>query len=285
MRIDIVGAGGYIGRHLAEKLSAQNVEVSLISSSSENGINPITGILPERFEFASNTDAVIYLAQSPHYRNVPDKSPHLLCVNLVSAVRAAEAARKTGIKRFIYASTGNAYAPSFSPLHEQSPLRRDNWYSLSKVQAEEALALFRRDMEITIVRPFGIYGPGQTEKLVSNLMRRVLSGDEILIDQNPEDSTDVGGLRISLCYIHDAVEILYSLINKPEIEYLNLAGPEAVSIRTLVEMMGRISGKKVNIVLADKCRQFDLVADIELLKRVLNPKFTEIEAGLAQTVC
>ena len=284
MRICIIGSGGYVGSALAQACTERQDKLQLVSSRS-NGIDTTTGLLPSDFEIKAGTDVVYYLAQSPHYRQVPEYAAHLLPVNCATAVQAAFAAKKAGVKRFIYTSTGSVYTPSFSPLHEQSPLQRDNWYSLSKVQAEEALALFRRDMDITIVRPFGIYGPGQTDKLVPNLMRRVFSGDEILIDQSPKDSTDVGGLRISLCYIYDTVQILYNLIGQTGIEYLNLAGPETVSIRTLVEMMGRISGKKVNIVLADKYRQFDLVADIELLKRVLNPKFTEIEAGLAQTLC
>jgi UDP-glucose 4-epimerase len=281
MRICIIGSGGYVGSALAQACTERQDKLQLVSSRS-NGIDTTTGLLPSNFEIKAGTDVVYYLAQSPHYRQVPEYAAHLLSVNCATAVQAAFAAKKAGVKRFIYTSTGSVYTPSFSPLHEQSPLQRDNWYSLSKVQAEEALALFRRDMDITIVRPFGIYGPGQTDKLVPNLMRRVLSGDEISIDQNPKDSTDVGGLRISLCYIHDTVQILYNLIEQTGIECLNLAGSEAISIRTMVEIMGRISGINAKIILSDKYRQFDLIADTVLLTRVLNPEFTDIETGLAQ---
>lgn len=282
MKVAILGAGGYVGSYLTKKLLESEIEVSAITSASLGGIDPKTGMLPEQFGFAPGTDAVIYLAQSPYYRNVPEMAAHLLCVNLVSAVQAAAASRKAGIKRFIYASTGNVYAPSFEPLHEQSPVRRDNWYSLSKVQAEEALALFRNDMDMTVVRPFGIYGPNQPDKLVPNLLKRVLSGDEIALDRNPGDAADVGGLRISLCYIDDAVQILCDLIGKPGIACINLAGPQAVSLRDLVEIMARISGKEARIKLNDRYRQFDLVADTALLERTLNPGFTDIETGLAR---
>jgi nucleoside-diphosphate-sugar epimerase len=75
--------------------------------------------------------------------------------------------------------------PVFVPIRKQTPLYRDEWYPLSKLHAEEALSLYRRYMDVIIVRPFGIYGPGQKDWLVPNLHH---DGAERRDGLSPEES-------------------------------------------------------------------------------------------------
>ncbi len=227
---------------------------------------------------------MVYLAQSPHYRKTPEMAGHLLRVNGTAAVETADLARRAGVDRFIYASTGSVYAPSFAPLAETSPLRRDRWYPLSKVHAEEALALFRDDLNLTVLRPFGMYGPGQTTMLVPHLVRLVAKGDEVFIDQNPGDAADQDGLRISLCYVDDAAEIVRRLLERQGPDVLNLAGPRAVSIREIAQQIGAEMNREPNFVMADRERETDLVADLTLLNHTVAPKFTDLEIGIRETL-
>ena len=284
MKVAVIGSGGYIGKNLALSLKDKAFDVCCFSSSNGNCINPTTGILSENFSVPPGTNAIIYLAQSPFYRQVPDMSWHLWSINVVSAVRIAEMARKAKVERFIYASTGSVYAPAFDPLSETSPLRKDNWYLLSKVHAEEALSLYRNDMDLVVMRIFGVYGPGQKDKLVPKLLKSVLEEKEIWIERNPEDESDLGGLKISLCYIDDIVEIISSLISKGGPSTLNIASNEAASLRQMVNTIGQFLGKEPVLTVAERCRQGDLIADISLLKSTLNPQFISLESGLQKTV-
>jgi len=284
VKVAVIGSGGYIGRNLVPALKEKAFDVQALSSSNSDYIEPATGVLSENFSVTSGTDAIVYLAQSPFYRQVPDMSWHLWNVNVVSAVKIAELARRANVKRFIYASTGSVYVPSFKPLSETSPLSGDNWYSLSKIHAEEALSLYRNDIDLTIMRIFGVYGPGQTDKLVPNLLNSALHGKEITIDRNPENSSDLDGLKISLCYIEDIVEIISSLISKSGLPILNIAGNEATSLRQLVNEIGLFLDNKLALRVTDRYRQSDLIADISLLKGVLNPQFTSLECGLKKTI-
>jgi len=229
----------------------------------------------ENFSVPPGTNAVIYVAQSPFYRQMPDMSWHLWNVNVVSAVKVAEIARKAKVERFIYASTGSVYSPAFEPLSETSPLQKDNWYLLSKVHAE---------MDLVVMRIFGVYGPVQTDKLVPKLLSSVLQGKEISIERNPEDQSDLDGLKISLCYIDDIVEIISSLISKGGPSILNIAGNEAVSLRQMVNVIGQFLGKEPVLTVVERCRRGDLIADISLLKSTLNPQFTSLESGLKKTI-
>ncbi|MBE9207155.1 NAD(P)-dependent oxidoreductase [Nostoc sp. LEGE 06077] len=285
MKVLIVGSKGFIGRYLFNHLKLLGVDVYGISSSDKQGIDLETGILSAQFSISPGTDAVIYLAQSPYYRQVPEKAAHLLNVNVVSAVKLAEIARQAKVQRFIYTSTGNVYSPSFQPLVETSPLNRDNWYSLSKICAEEALALFRHDMDITITRLFGVYGPGQMDKLIPRLINNILQGNKIFIEKNKNDFSDLDGLKLSVIYIYDLVGILTEFLKKSPNHYLiNIASQEIINLRQIANLISNFAQRQVNIEVADKTRYFDLIADITLLKQTLNPVFTSFNIGIEKTI-
>lgn len=284
MKILIIGSKGFLGSHLFNYVKKRNGDVQGFSSSDGNAIDPHTGNLSDTFSIPEGTDAVIYLAQSPYYNRATEMFPHLMSVNVVSAVKVAELSRRAKVRRFIYASTGNVYAPSFAPLSETAPLRRDNCYALSKVHAEEALSLYRNDMDITMIRPFGIYGHGQTNKLVPNLLKSLREAKTISIDRNPQNTADLDGLKISLCFIDDAVEMIFKLLGRSGHSCLNIAGDKAVSIRQIATLMAGYLGREAKITVLGSHRQFDLIADISLLLDTLNPAFTSLEAGIKKVV-
>ena len=281
MKIGIIGAGGFVGRRLCQELAAHGNEVIRYSSDNHLGISKETGLLPQDFTFPCGLQAVIYLSQSPRYRLVPAESPHLISVNCLAAVQAAEAARKRGIERFIYTSTGNVYAPSFRPLTETSPVRRDNWYSLSKVMAEDALSLFRRDINVTVVRIFGVYGPGQVGKLVPNIAESIQHKREVFVDRNPNDLNDHDGLRISLIYIDDLVEALINLLAVSACDTINLSGPESTSIRNITDTISQLLKIQTLITTRSAFREGELIADATRYMELFpGTRFVSLREGL-----
>lgn len=284
MKIVIIGAGGFVGKNLVRFLKQKNIEVQGFTSKEPGNIDPLTGILSDNFSIPDGTNTIIYLSQSPYYRQDMEKSSHIMNVNMVSAVRLAELSIKSKVEHFIYFSSGNVYKPSFKPLNENTPFRRDNWYSLSKIHAEEELALYKNDIKITIVRPFGIYGPGQIDKLIPNLLNSILNRKEVYIQRNPNDEYDLDGVKISLCYIDDLINILYELLFKKEISHINIAGNKVVSIREISMILSKFLKKDVSFKILDQYRNSDFIADISLLQKILNPKFTNIEDGLKKVV-
>lgn len=284
MRVLIVGSRGFIGSRLARTLTASGAAVAGLSSRDGTGIRPDTGFLPPDFSIEPGTDVVVYLATSPLHREGSRGAGHLFAVNVQSAIVCAEAARRAGAQRFVYASTGNVYAPSFGPMPESAPLRRDAWYALSKLHAEEALALFRPAMDVIIARLFGVYGPGQRGRLVPGLIASVLASRPIRLLGRPGDRGEPSGLRISLGYIEDVVSILARLVEHGGPPHLNVAGPDVVSLRELAEAVGRQVARRPVFDVPGVERELDLIADISLLERALEPAFTPFGEGLARTV-
>jgi UDP-glucose 4-epimerase len=282
MKVLIIGSGGFLGKNLLNYLLDQNIDVIGCSSAEHHGICADTGLLSSQFSIPQDTHTVIYLSQSPYYRQVPEMAEHLLNVNVVSAVKVAEIARRANVKHFIYTSTGNVYAPSFEPLTEDAPVNRNNWYALSKIHAEESLSLFRNDFDVTIMRLFGVYGTGQTDKLIPNLFNAVSQRKKVFVDRSSIDANDIDGLRISLVNVVDLVKIFLQCITSSNLKsyLLNISSNEVVSIRHITKLISQAIDIPVDIEVSDKYRQSSLIADIQLLQATFNPVFTSIETGI-----
>jgi UDP-glucose 4-epimerase len=279
----VIGSTGYMGRHLMAGLAAAGLPAAGASSSDGTGIHPGTGLLPDSFVVSAGTSAVVYMAQSPRYRD-PTQASHVLAVNVLSAVRAAAAARDAGVGRFIYVSTGTVYAPSFEPLTEDAPVLGTDWYSLSKIQGEQAVQMFRADMDVHVVRPFGVYGPGQCDRLVPNLITSIRAGRPIALQRRRDKPEDADGLCISLCHVDDSTRILIHLITRGGAACINLAGEQAASIRTLATLLGELLGQSPMLSPEPAFRPFDLVADIGLLRQIQPMVFTPLRQGLATLI-
>jgi len=260
MRIAIVGAAGFIGTHLHRALLVSGIDVLPISSTA-SAFDLETGIIVDALLPAGPLDAVVYLSQSPRYRDVPQQGAHLWGVNVVSALKAAEWARRSNARRFVYASSGNVYEPGFSPLREDAPLRRDNWYALSKVQAEEALQVYGDELRVTCARLFGVYGAGQHGKLVPNLIDSVRGHRTIRLQPHPADPRDDGGVRVSLTHVDDVVQVMRQLAVAGGPRALNIAGPDTLSVRDIATRVGRGLAIEPSFAAETRPREGDLVAD------------------------
>jgi nucleoside-diphosphate-sugar epimerase len=232
-------------------------------------------------------DAVYYLAQSPFYRQFPDRAEHLFGVNSLGAVKAAQAACAAGAKFFCYASTGNVYAPSLGPLVETDAVRRDNPYALSKLAAEESLRLFSPWTTVVAARLFGLFGPGQKNMLPAILQNKVQTGGSVLLEPAPGESPDPEGLTISFCYVDDTARCLHQLAlralrGEPLPPVVNVAGPEPISVRRFASTLGRLLGKEPNFARATTTRAWDLIADLGLLRSLVEPQFLPFEEAAAR---
>ena len=88
MRVAVVGSGGFIGRHLCDALTTRGNDIVAVSSTAA-AFDDGTGVLADDLQSPGALDAMVYLSQSPYYRDVPRQAPHLWGVNVVSAIKKA----------------------------------------------------------------------------------------------------------------------------------------------------------------------------------------------------
>jgi UDP-glucose 4-epimerase len=175
MRVLITGAG-LIGTHTARELTERGDEVTFFDFAPRpDYIRRVTGkdlpvIRGDIRDLAALVDAfqqvhpecVIHLAASVGEANINNVYAGFQ-VNLVATINVAEAARLTGVRRLIHASTQALYV-SDDPkqlLHEESPIDcRERVYNASKLGCEHVLRTYaaKHKFELALLRFAGVYG-------------------------------------------------------------------------------------------------------------------------------
>ncbi|MBI3596678.1 MAG: NAD(P)-dependent oxidoreductase [Nitrospirae bacterium] len=179
MNILITGGTGFIGSRLAlgrlEKgdfvrvLGQVNTEAEaenrrLIESG---GAQLLLGSVTERekvTEAVKDMDVVFHLAAAQHEANVPDQ--RFWDVNVTGTKNLLEASIQAGVKRFVHGSTIGVYGSAQKGmLDEESSLKPDNIYGVTKREAEKAVLSFKDKIPLVIIRISETYGPGDRRLL------------------------------------------------------------------------------------------------------------------------
>ena len=266
MRVAVFGAHGYIGKALCTHLERAGHGVVRISSSTGD-FDTNTGLLLPTAKLAS-VDAGVYLSQSPYWRQDNLRTEHLINVNVMSAVLAAEMVARAGGHRFVYTSTGNVYQPSFAPHPENSPLRDDEPYAASKVRAEQALASLNGPLEVQVLRLFGVFGPGQERRLFPRLCEQIRLGRPVTLFPGPGPEENAG-LRTSVIHVSDAVDLMELLLSMPGQSPLNIAHRDQISLKALATLIGEALSITPTFITGTPPRAHDLLAVTDRLTHLI----------------
>jgi len=175
MRVLITGAG-LIGTHTAKELVDRGDEVMFFDFAPRpDYIRRVTGrdltvIRGDIRDLAALVDAfqqvrpecVIHLAASVGEANI-DNVYAGFQVNLVATINVAEAARLTGVRRLVHASTQALYVGEDPNelLGEDSPIDcRERVYNASKLGCEHVLRTYaaKHKLELALLRFAGVFG-------------------------------------------------------------------------------------------------------------------------------
>ena len=256
-RIVITGGSGLLGSHLLPRLEGE-AEVHAYRGDLTQGLD--SAALPAK------ADAVIHLAQSRRFRDFPDSAGEVARINTLAAVDLAHYAAAAGASHFVYASTGGVYAPGPEPLAETAPLADAGamgFYAATKLAAERLLAPFAGSFTLVILRPFFIYGRGQDRSmLIPRLADSVKAGTPIRLAG--ED-----GLRLNPIHASDAAAAVRAALRLDGSHVVNLAGPETLTLREIVEELGRRLGRSARLEVDAEAPCADLIGDTRLMARLL----------------
>lgn len=280
----ITGATGLVGSHLVAELAgshrvwalgrrpeAADARVSWLAHDLAQPSLPEG--LPDRI------DAVIHLAQSPRFREFPEQAPHVFEVNTASTMRLLDWARAAGARHFVYASTGGVYGFGEAPFGEEAPLPPSlPFYPATKRAGELLVDAFAGCMTTVNLRFFFVYGAGQkSDMLIPRLARSVANGQPIKL-QGPD------GIRINPLYAGDAARAVARCMTLECAQTINVAGPEALSLRQIGEALGALLGREVLFEADEAARPNHLMADIAKQTALLGAPETPFARG-ARVVC
>jgi len=273
-KVLITGGAGFIGYHLAKRLSTENCQIDLVDNLSrgvlDSDIKSLTSNPSIRFinrdllqrnslnGLGNDYRYIYHFAAIIGVANVLDKPYAVLRDNMLILLNLLSfAKRQSTLKRFIFASTSEVYAGTLQyftlpiPTPESSPLATIDLahprsaYMLSKIYGE-ALC-HHSGVPFTIIRPHNIYGPRMgMAHVIPELLKKA------------HYSTDSDGLEVfsinhrrTFCYVTDAVEMIKRSAESDScvIKKLNI-GNESPELRIggLAELILKVVGKNLKII-------------------------------------
>ena len=304
-RVFITGGAGFIANRLISQLVDNNQIVvydnfrrdTLSHSPYANHPN-LTIIKGDVLDFEnvaqsmSGSEVVIHAAAVAGIDTVIKQPTTTMRVNMIGTANVLEAARQHGVKdRFVDFSTSEVFGSmAFKPTEDADTVSGSageaRWtYAVSKLAGEHlAMAYYREfNLPTVSVRPFNIYGPGQTgEGAIHTFIKRALKNEDI------EMHGDGSQIR-AWCFVDDFVNCLMRCIVAKEAigESFNIGNSRAVTTTFgLAQTVCRVLNSKSKIVFKPA-----LSAEIELripsvdkAQRILGFKAeVDLEEGIQRT--
>ena len=172
-------------------------------------------------------------------------------INIEATQRLLEACRGRvpGLRRFVYASSSSIYgdAPRY-PTSEEDPTLPISPYGVTKLAGELLVRLYARSYGLPAVslRYFTVYGPRQRPDMGFHRFLRAISlGEAITVYGDGEQTRD-------FTYVSDAVEanlLAFRAATEPGATF-NIGGGSRTSVREILALMERITGKEARVVRA-----------------------------------
>ena len=303
MRILVTGGAGFIGSHLVEKLLAASHDVVILDDFNDFYDPQIKHKNIAGFA----RDVTVYhvdLRDSESVRNLfhrekVDVITHLAAragvrpsiqyprlyydTNVTGTLHLLEAARVTGIERFIFASSSSVYGASKAiPFSEDEHLRQTiSPYAATKVAGEFLCSTYSHlyNLRVVALRYFTVYGPRQRPDLaIHQFTRRIYAGQ-------PIDQFGDGTTRRDYTYIEDVIQGTMAALEYegPLFDIFNLGESETVQLKDLIAAIENALGKRAKInQLPEQPGDMSLTcADISKARKLLGYKpTTRLSEGL-----
>ena len=259
----VTGAAGFIGSHLCERLLERGERVVGLDNFNDfydpaikrghaalldahEGFTLIEGDirdaqLLETIFSEQGLGSVIHLAAMAGVRPSLEDPAHYHDVNGTGTARLLEAARKVGLKRFVFGSSSSVYGGNEKvPFHEDDDVSGPvSPYAATKRGNELTCATFAHlyEMDIACLRFFTVYGPRQRpEMAIHKFVRLLEQGEQLPVfgdGTSERDYTYVDDILDGIVKAHD---------HSTGYRIYNLGESSTISLRDLVAAIGKATG-------------------------------------------
>ena len=268
MRILVTGGKGFIGSSIVEKLQGMGHDVSVLDNSEDYGVisavdlknlykwrqrnwkkiyiisGDVTDKLNVLSAFRPKPDIVIHLASYPRAKIV-NVDPVFGTNNIIGGtVNLLWHCQHMSVKKFVFVSSSMIYGHFSDGTREDADTKPNNIYGEAKLSAERMVKHYHSQYGINyaIVRPSGVYGPGDMEdRVLSKFFRRAMNNETIEVHD--------GDNRVDFTYVEDTADgIIKAALSDVSNKSFNITAGNATSLRTAAEKIIALTGSKSNIV-------------------------------------
>jgi UDP-glucose 4-epimerase len=253
MKVLVTGGAGFIGSHIVDGFLTAGHTVSVVDDLSTGKQSNLDA--RARFHLADIRDAqalaeifdieqpevVSHQAAKANVRESMEKPVLYADVNVLGSLNLLEQARRTGVKKFVYASTGGAVygEPKFLPVTEDHPINPLDPYGASKHHVEHYLNLYHENFKLpyTIFRYPNVYGPRQDPfgeaGVVAIFCRMMLQGQQPTINGSGKQQRD-------FVYVGDIARANLLALEGEHNDIYNLGSGQGTDINTLFGKLSEI---------------------------------------------
>ncbi|MFH1841974.1 MAG: NAD-dependent epimerase/dehydratase family protein [bacterium] len=248
----VTGGAGFVPSHIVDALVARGAIVTVmdnLQAGREENLNEVCDritFLPQDIrdpaavrEAVAGQELVFHLAANASVPASVSDPRYDLETNSVGTFNILEAAKESGVRRVVYASSAAVYGnPQYVPTDEQHPLQPTSFYGISKLNGERLGLMYHQmfDLGFTAFRIFNTYGPRQPRYVLADLVRKLMKDPHRL---------EVLGTGEQVRDYAFATDTASAFIAAAEIEAMNgdvfnLAGGNPVSIKQLVAIILKV---------------------------------------------
>jgi nucleoside-diphosphate-sugar epimerase len=300
MKALVTGGAGFIGSHIVEELIKKKAEVRVLDNLSagkkenlpEKGIEFIKGDVTDRSILENAMKDIDYVFHEAAQTSVAYSFTHPKTtwdINIRGTKLLLNAAVKSGIKRFIFASSAAIYGNALPPLKEEKDPKPISPYGDSKRMGEILMNEYfeKEGLDTVSLRYFNVYGPRQNP---DSEYSGVISKFTKLLSQNKRPTIyGTGSQTRDFIYVKDVVEANIAAMNanKTKAQAYNIATGSAISINELFKVLKAVFKSELDPIFEPE-KKGDIkysFADVTKAKTDLgfNAK-TSIESGLKKTI-
>ncbi len=238
----VTGASGFIGRAVCKEFLARGLKVAAAVRDDSSPLVPgaerqAVGDLRQPVAWKlGGIDAIVHLAGIAHQLHGQDAETVYDAVNRDATEHLAREAARAGVRRLVFVSSvkvNGERTPVDRPFREADTPQPGDRYARSKWAAEQALArvAVETGMEIVVVRPPLVYGPG----VRANFRRLV----QLVKTRLPLPFASVRNRR-SLLYVGNLAEVLALCVTSPAVKGRTLLVSDGEDLST-PELVRRIA--------------------------------------------
>jgi UDP-glucuronate 4-epimerase len=268
MRVLVSGGAGFIGSHLCGRLVERGDEVTAIDNFDpfypervkRRALAPLlagglrlfqadirdAGAVERAFRDAA-PECIVHLAALAGVRPSIERPAEYMDVNVRGTAVLLDAARKAGVRRFVFGSSSSVYGANAVPPFQEtaridSPLSP---YAASKAAAEQVVSTFRNlyGLEAISLRFFTVYGARQRPDLaIHKFARRMLAGQKLPFFGD-------GSSRRDYTFIDDILSGVMAALSVPlsRHEIVNLGGAQTTTLRELIALLEEALGVRAEL--------------------------------------